>query len=89
MNNVRCDNCGSDISCSGNSIDYRLHLMNVELPPCGNSVTAMMIYPPIKKDADFCGLGCLKSWVDAQLTPNALREPHAENNATNDGEPRT
>ena len=60
---VTCNNCGADISCSGNSIDYRLSLQAVKLPPCGGSVTDMMIYPPINDDADFCGVRCLKEWL--------------------------
>lgn len=60
---VTCDGCGADISSTGNSIDYRLLLTAEELPPAGMSVTDMMIYPPIKQDAHFCGLGCLAVWL--------------------------
>ena len=72
MDSVKCDSCGADISCSTNSVDYRLRLMNVELPPCSNSVTDMMIHPPISRNCDFCGIGCLRKWViqecEKQLT---------------------
>lgn len=66
---VKCDGCGADITCTRNSIDYRLWLTNETKPICPdtNTVTALMIYPPLKRDFHFCGVGCLKTWVLGQL----------------------
>lgn len=67
---ILCDGCGSDITTTGNSVDYRLALLNERLPLRGNMCTDMMIYPPIKQDAYFCGVGCLKTWLNRGMTPN-------------------
>lgn len=66
---VTCDGCGNDISSTGNSIDYRLLLKAEKLPYRSACVTDMMIYPPIERDAHFCGIGCLRVWLDSK-TPN-------------------
>lgn len=60
---VLCDGCQRDITETGNSVDYRLLLIADRLPISGNTVTDMMIYPPIKRDHHFCGLDCLKDWI--------------------------
>lgn len=64
---VTCDGCGADISATGNSIDYRLRLIAEALPSRSMCVTDMMIYPPIKQDAHFCGLGCLRTWLNKEF----------------------
>lgn len=60
---IVCDNCNSDLTDTGNSIDWRLALIN-ERKECRDvAVTNMMIYPSIDRDAYFCGLGCLRAWL--------------------------
>ncbi len=64
---VICDNCERDITYTGNSIDYRLNLKDERKPvyPGSNMVTDMMIYPSLKDgEKNFCGLGCLKVWIN-------------------------
>lgn len=65
--NVVCDNCQHEISCTTNSVDYRLALKVKALPikPGISYVTDMLMYPPIKEDKHFCNLYCLKKWVEA------------------------
>lgn len=70
---VTCDGCGRDLTTTGNSIDYRLALANERLPSRGGCVTDMMIYPPIKRDAHFCGMACLKKW--AEVNPPPIEQP--------------
>ena len=60
---VTCDNCGRDISATANCVDYRLALVVERLPARSDYVTSMMLYPPIDRDAHFCGLGCLTKWI--------------------------
>lgn len=61
---VICDHCGRDLTTTGNSIDYRIAVLNQPIPVRGGGVvTNMMIYPKLEADAYFCGCECLKRWV--------------------------
>jgi hypothetical protein len=60
-----CDQCGRDLTTTGNCVDYRLALLNERLPSRGPVVTSMAIYPPIEADAYFCGVPCLAAWIAA------------------------
>lgn len=62
---VTCDNCGNDLTISGNSVDWRIALINEPIPHSAGVVTDMMIYPHMKADAFFCGRSCLKQFVAA------------------------
>ena len=72
MNTVICDNCGKDITSTGNSIDYRIRLEAVTLPitPGLTMVTDMMVHPPVKS-GDFCGTRCLIEHLN-----RSADEPH-------------
>jgi hypothetical protein len=59
---IICDNCGRDLTITGNSIDYRLALMNQSIPSRGGAVTDVMVYPPLDSDKYFCGWGCFCEW---------------------------
>lgn len=62
---ITCDSCGNDLTYTSNCIDYRLSLVNVSLGSRGaGAVTSMMVYPAIPQDADFCGINCLREWLD-------------------------
>jgi hypothetical protein len=75
---VLCDGCGSDLTRTGNSVDYRLALTNEAIPSAGGFVTDMMIYPSLRDgDKYFCGLGCLDHWRARVKHEDALwREFH-------------
>jgi hypothetical protein len=67
---ITCDNCDQDLTYTGNSVDYRLKLMDepMSIEPGISMVTDMMRYPSLKNGSrHFCGLGCLKKWVDVRL----------------------
>ena len=66
---VTCDSCSRDLGSTGNSVDYRLLLTSERLPLLGSVCTDMMIYPPIESPAHFCGLACLRNWVEKALAP--------------------
>ncbi len=64
---ITCDNCDKDLTYTSNAIDYRLTLKDEKKRtyPDTNVVTSMMIYPSLKDgEKNFCGLGCLKIWVN-------------------------
>lgn len=63
---ILCDNCSRDLSETGNSVDYRLALVNERMPRWDGAVTDMLLYPQIKQDAHFCGVGCLRIWLDKE-----------------------
>lgn len=66
---ITCDGCGRDLSSTGNCEDYRLALVNEQIRSRGGVVTAMAKYPAIERDAHFCGLGCLRKWLDREVAP--------------------
>lgn len=60
---VECDGCGADLTYTGNCEDYRLALLNQNIPSRGGFVTMLGKYPSIKDgDKYFCGLKCLDQW---------------------------
>lgn len=61
---VTCDNCGNNLAVSSNCEDYRLALVNQPVPSAGGFVHSMLAYPAIEKDAYFCGVECLRAWLD-------------------------
>jgi hypothetical protein len=61
---ITCDSCKRNISFTGNSIDYRLALINEKIPSRGGAVSDMYMLPLIEDNAHFCGLGCLKKWIN-------------------------
>lgn len=64
---VICDSCGRDLTTTGNCVDYRIALVNENIQSRGGAVTAMMAYPHLKRDAHFCGVKCLVTWVQEKL----------------------
>ena len=64
MLEIKCDNCGNDLTETTNSINWRLSLSNEQIPSHDGAVTDMMILQPIKKDVHFCGVGCLRVWIN-------------------------
>lgn len=58
---ITCDNCGKDLTYTGNCEDYYLSLDNVSKrrEPGTQVVTMMGISPPIQRSMDFCGVECL------------------------------
>lgn len=64
---ITCDFCGNDLKSSSNELDYRLSLNNERVPSTGGFVTSMGAYPAIKTDAHFCGVDCLRGWLDKEF----------------------
>lgn len=61
---IKCDQCGADLSDAGAMPSYRLHLHPEPIPNSGNEMYAVMVFPPMDgKSAHFCGIRCLKTWL--------------------------
>lgn len=61
---ITCDECGRNLTSTGNCIDYRLVLHCEEVPCRGGVVTLLAIEPPISGTMAFCGLRCLEKWLE-------------------------
>jgi hypothetical protein len=70
---VTCDACDADLSETGNCVDYRLALLNQNIPTRGGFVTAMGKYPAIEHDCYFCNVGCLDLWRARENFAKELR----------------
>lgn len=73
---ISCDQCGTDLTHTGNSVDYRIVLANERkaTKPGLGCVTDMMLYPPIDGGTKhFCGVVCLGAWVSALMPDAAAR----------------
>lgn len=68
---IVCDQCDRDLATTSNCEDFRLALVNERIPSQGGLVTMMLMHPAIKRDAYFCGVGCLAVWL-AEHHPDAL-----------------
>ncbi len=62
-----CDACGKDLTYKSNAVEYRLDLKaQGKASPRWGLLTAVIKYPPIKSDACFCDLECLKKWLEGR-----------------------
>jgi hypothetical protein len=61
---IMCDACGFDLTSTSNAGDYRLALCNQSIAPSSNPVSLMGFYPAIERDAHFCGVDCLRWWLN-------------------------
>lgn len=68
MNNILCDNCKKELNYSFGIAKYRLNLSCNHLPHDGGHVIDVFIYPTLDRDFHFCGLECLKNWLDGYIT---------------------
>lgn len=71
---VTCDQCGADLTATGNCEDWRLVLTYEGKQIRGGMVTAMAISPPVDRTYHFCGLKCLDAWRDAARDKAAKQE---------------
>ena len=61
---VTCDGCGRDLTTTTNHVAYRL-VLSPEFIPCrGGSFTTMHVNPQIDAARHFCGIECLKVWLE-------------------------
>lgn len=61
---IICDNCDR-AQTSGE--EYCLSLVNRNIPKKrGDVISAVFVYPPLDKDLDFCGMGCLKQYIEKE-----------------------
>lgn len=65
VNKVTCDLCGADKTSTGNCVAWRLVLMPELIPSEGPMVTLMHVEPDLDRPYHFCGIQCLKKWLDS------------------------
>lgn len=63
MKIYQCDFCENDLTYSDGISQYRLNLNCIHCPHIGG-VIDVMIYPTLSEEKNFCGLGCLKKWLE-------------------------
>lgn len=61
---IICDNCNCDLTDTEGIVAYRLNLTCEKIPNISGYTCDVMIYPPINQQLNFCGLGCLKNWIN-------------------------
>ena len=64
--NIVCDACKQDLTYTYNCVDYRLALVVEPREVKGPTVTAMHVLPPLDRGRHFCGLACLKKWINKE-----------------------
>lgn len=71
---IECDKCAKDITFG---MGYRLVLTPERLPRKDYTAAepAILIYPPIDREHQFCGMKCLRAWAAA---PDAKKPPQPE-----------
>jgi hypothetical protein len=69
MTEIICDGCGNDLTITSNCLDFRLALVNESVPSEGGLVTDMAAYPAIEQNTCFCGVDCLRTWLDKRYPP--------------------
>lgn len=62
---ITCDFCNKDLT-SGKSCDFRIILGSQMIPVIGGSCNLGFFSDPFPETKHFCGLGCLKQWVNKQ-----------------------
>lgn len=62
----RCDNCDTDLYRSYNSIDYRITIKSERIPSRSGAVTDMNILPQIETPMHFCGIACMRKYLEAK-----------------------
>ena len=60
---IICDQCGADLTSTGNSVDWRISVRSEQIPPRVGTVTYVVITPSLDQDAYFCNAECLVDWV--------------------------
>lgn len=61
---VTCDACAADLTATGNCVGYRIKVESERLPARGPSVTLMNVLDPLPNSLHFCGMGCLRTFLD-------------------------
>ncbi len=64
---IRCESCDGDLSTTRNAISWRIKVENEPILSVTSEVDTDVIEPQVRGKCFFCGLGCLKSWVDKHL----------------------
>jgi hypothetical protein len=68
---ICCDNCGKQLNIdSSYPANYGLQLKSVNYGVNTSGVRyAILMEPSFKGERDFCGISCLKEWIEKTFTP--------------------
>lgn len=61
---ITCDNCMNDITQTDATPAYRIELQAKPMPHSTSFIHDLCVMPPIDREMYFCGVGCLKQWVN-------------------------
>lgn len=61
-----CDLCKRDLSITSNCIDFRISIQSEKIPVQNGAVTLMHIEPPLDGPIHFCGVGCMKKYLESK-----------------------
>lgn len=66
VNSIKCDECGEELIIDDMSPhNYGLSLKAEDYGTNSSSMQHLVcIYPPIEREHNFCGLGCLQKWIN-------------------------
>lgn len=78
---TNCNHCGRGLDDAGAMPTFMLTLMSGMVPNSGDIVYSYASHPEIDAEHHFCGLRCLKNWINA-LTDNPLWEHWERPNGT-------
>ncbi len=62
MITIMCDSCNRDLTSCEQIMDFRLNVKCERIPMVSGIVIDVMIYPPIDRELNFCGIGCLNKY---------------------------
>ena len=73
--NTYCNHCGRDLTYTGLAVDYRLSLANEQIPvnPARN-ITRVAARAPLDGTRHFCGIDCLRRWVNKETLKYAVKK---------------
>lgn len=69
---IICDYCGDNLTSTGRTPKFRLHLKSESVPHGGGSVFAVIVYPDIEEDKYFCNLSHLLGWLETTTVKSPL-----------------
>lgn len=64
---VTCDTCEKDLTETSNCEAYRIIVASEPIPSKEGFVTAMAAWPTFSRNMHFCGIVCLKEYVEKNL----------------------
>ena len=68
---ITCDACGADLTSAGPMPAYRLSLCCEQLTHKEAVIFLVHVIPPLDREHNFCGIGCLEKWLERRKAEKA------------------